>query len=73
MQIFKEKEENPKKKFRHLKADLKNFGKVLRKLEMSIKKFSLIPPAFENIKEEALTLFFECLAQNLILNGFFFF
>lgn len=69
MQLFKEKNENSKKKFRHLKNDLKIFCKILNSLEKLCQKFSYTFQDISSIKEEAIILFFKCITQNLIENG----
>lgn len=69
MKNYKEKEENPKKKYRHLKNDLKIYGRVLNNMEKIFKKNSFSPANFENLKEASFDLFLECLTQNLIEIG----
>lgn len=69
MQIYKSKEENSKKKFRHLKSDLKVFGKVLHNLEKVLEKFSFSCPELKPIKDGAIIFFFQIVTQNLVENG----
>ena len=69
MQIYRGKEENSKKKFRHLKNDLKVFGKVIHNLERIIVKFSHSFAELKPVKEAAILFFFQIVTQNLVENS----
>jgi len=69
MEMFKRKEENPKKKFRHLKNDLKVFGKVINNLQKVLEKFSFSISELKPIKEAAILFFFQIVTQDLVENS----
>lgn len=71
MQMYKAKEDNPKRKFRRLKVDLRAFAKVLNNLEKGLERNSFPSQDIKPLKDASVLLFFHIVTQNLTENSIF--